>query len=223
VPGCRPMVVPPHFCRISLLRSVSLAACWSVFLPRANSMFFAGGPPPSDRAGDDTIEYVPNESSSVEHLCRAGRCAGGDSRPLPVPLRPPPRSNILDIRSIVSFVGVAELHSCRLAGTKLRGAGLIGFLTSAGTERLPDSLMADSQWSRVRRLSLFPSSRCKGATRPVVGLYQFRHQRNNPLPQRELRNKWVGFWGSPRCTPVCIGEQSVGGPGGPCPCCGGAR
>jgi hypothetical protein len=117
-------------------------------------MFLAGGPPPSDRAGDDTIEYLPNESSSVERLCHAGCCAGGDSGPLPVPLRPPPRSNILDIRSIVSFVGVAELHLCRLAGAKLRGAGLIGFLVSAGTERLPDLLMADLQWSRVRCLPI---------------------------------------------------------------------
>jgi hypothetical protein len=117
-------------------------------------MLLAGGPPPSDHAGDDTIEYVPNESSSVERLCRAGCCAGGNSRPLPVPLHPPPRSNILDICSIVLFVGVAELRSCRLAGAELRGAGLIGFLASAGTKRLPDSLMADSQWSRVRRLPI---------------------------------------------------------------------
>jgi hypothetical protein len=83
---------------------------WSVLLPRANSMFLAGGPPPSDRAGDDTIKYVPNKSSSVEHLCRAGCCAGGNSRPLLVPLCSPPRSNILDICSIVSiFLG---LPSC---------------------------------------------------------------------------------------------------------------
>ncbi len=118
-----------------------------MLLPRANSMFLAGGPPPSDRAGDDTIKYVPNESLSVERLSRAGCCTGGNSQPLLVPLRPPPRSNILDICSIVLFVGVAEFHSCRLAGAKLRGAGLIGFLASAGTKRLPDLLMADSQWS----------------------------------------------------------------------------
>jgi hypothetical protein len=111
-------------------------------------------PPPSNCVGDDTIKYVSNESSSVEHLCRAGCCTGGNLRPLPVPLRPPPRSNILDIHSIVLFVGVAELRLCRLAGAELHGAGLISFFASAGTERLPDLLMADLQWSRVRRLPI---------------------------------------------------------------------
>jgi hypothetical protein len=49
----------------------------------------------------------------------------------------------LDIHSIVLFFGVAELRSCRLVGAKLCGAGLIGFLASAGTKRLPDLLMAN--------------------------------------------------------------------------------
>jgi hypothetical protein len=144
--------LPPTGGSPSFLSYLAIALCvsgcitdggWSMLLPRANSMFLAGGPPPSDRAGDDNIKYVPNESSSVEHLCCDGCCAGGDSRPLPVPLRPPPRSNILDICSIVSFFGDADLRLCRLTGAKLCGAGLISFLASAGTERHPDSLMAD--------------------------------------------------------------------------------
>ena len=92
---------------VTTSRGIGLSLLWW-----ENPMFPMGGPATHRAWWFEIIEYSPNESLSYYCSCWAGVMVGGDSLPPSAPLRPPPKLNMLEKRSMLEALDFIVCWPC---------------------------------------------------------------------------------------------------------------